>query len=198
MGIDEWTFDSFSGSGAGTVVAVVGERADEALTAIERMPGVEALAIGDLDPAVGVGRVRASAAPWVVHDADPLAHVAASWIELFDERATLGALEAEVDDALDRFATGRAIMPDYYIVIDPDRTATRWRHWWCGALGRHAPRRIVPASATSGAGSAAGGDPGQALRRALRSLPASRPWPDPDAWLPDLPFAIPDRIGLRD
>jgi hypothetical protein len=39
---------------------------------------------------------------------------------------------------------------------------------------------------------------GSALRARLRSLPASRPWPEPSAWLPRVHFDIPDRVGLRD
>ena len=35
-----------------------------------------------------------------MHDADPLEHVAAAWVELYEERATLGTLEIEVETLL--------------------------------------------------------------------------------------------------
>ncbi len=96
---------------AGTVVAIVGDGAAEALDALSGIPDVETLALGDHDPALGARRIAAARAPWVVHDADPLGHVAAAWVELFQERSTLGVLEIEIEAALTRFETGTAIMP---------------------------------------------------------------------------------------
>ena len=175
----------------GTVVAIVGDAADEALASLEGITGVETLSVRDSEPALAGRRIAATVTPWVVHDADPLAHVAAAWIELFEERSTMGVLEAEVAEALARFQRGEALMPDYYVVLAPEKAPDAWRHWWCGALGRHAPRRVLPSA-----------PPGSAhddrLRHLLTTLPASRPWPDPAQWLPELPFAIPDRVGLRD
>jgi hypothetical protein len=178
-------------SAQGTVIAIVGDAAEDALATLEGLPGVETLALHDSEPAIAGRRIVAASTPWIVHDADPLGHVAAAWIELYEERATLGALEAEVDAALAQFAAGTALMPDYYIVLEPEDAPDVWRHWWCGALGRHAPQRVLPAHAP-----ATPKDAG--IRRLIRRLPSSRPWPDPAAWLPDLPFATPDRVGLRD
>lgn len=175
----------------GTVVAVVGEAAADALEQFDGLQGVERLALRDSEPALAARRIAAAATPWIVHDADPLEHVAAAWIELFEERATLGTLEIEVETALEAFRSGDAIMPDYYIVLDPDSAEATWRHWWCGALGHLAPRRILPVEASATV-------PGHALRHLLKALPTSRPWPDPDSWLPRLPFDIPDRVGLHD
>lgn len=176
---------------AGTVVAVVGDYSTEALATLEGLPGVETLALRDSDPALAARRIGAARRPWVIHDADPLAHVAAAWVELYEERSTLGALEVEVETALDQFQRGDAIMPDYYLVLDPDQADTTWRHWWCGALGHRAPRRVLPAHAPA--------DPRDGvLRGLLTALPTSRPWPDPASWLPGLPFDVPDRVGLRD
>ncbi|GAA3910930.1 hypothetical protein [Microbacterium invictum] len=175
----------------GTVVAVVGDAAADALAALEGVPGIEALTLHDTDPALASRRIAAAPTPWVVHDADPLVHVAAAWVELFEERATLGTIELEVEAALSAFRSGDAIMPDYYIVLDPDSADATWRHWWCGALGHQAPRRVLPVeSSTQPAG--------DALRHLLRALPTSRPWPEPASWLPGLPFDIPDRVGLYD
>ena len=175
---------------AGTMVAIVGDAADEALASLEGITGVETLSVRGGEPGLAGRRIAATVTPWVVHDADPLAHVAQAWIELFEERATMGALQAEVEDALARFASGEALMPDYYVVLAPEQAPDVWRHWWCGALGRHAPRRVLPVAARGAAGD-------ESLRHLLTVLPPSRPWPDPVQWLPDLPFAIPDRVGLR-
>ncbi|MFJ6653726.1 hypothetical protein ACIQLJ_13130 [Microbacterium sp. NPDC091313] len=178
-------------SNHGTIVAVVGESADDALDTLSGLPGVDALRLQGTDPALATRRIAAASAAWVVHDADPLAHVAAAWVELYEERATLGTLELEVEAVLADFDAGRAIMPDYYIVLEPDAADATWRHWWCGALGFRAPRRVLPAAAPASPRDAA-------LRRMLRALPTSRPWPEPASWLPGLPFDIPDRVGLHD
>lgn len=176
---------------SGTIVAVVGDAAEDALETLAGLPGVETLVLRDREPEIATRRIAAAVTPLIVHDADPLEHVASTWIELYEERATLGTLEVEVDVVLAAFRAGRAIMPDYYIVIDPDAAEAAWLHWWCGALGHWAPRRILPAEAP-----VASND--QTLRSLLKTLPTSRPWPEPAAWLPQLPFAIPDRVGLRD
>ncbi|KAA9156158.1 hypothetical protein F6B41_03350 [Microbacterium lushaniae] len=178
-------------SGTGTIVAVVGAGSDEALETLEGLAGVDTLSLRGTEPALAARRIAAASTPWIVHDADPLEHVAAAWVELYEERATLGTLEVEVQVTLADFEAGRAVMPDYYIVLDPDQADATWRHWWCGALGHRAPRRVLPAAAPSSPRDAA-------LRRMLRTLPTSRPWPEPASWLPGLPFAIPDRVGLHE
>ncbi|MER7798176.1 hypothetical protein [Microbacterium sp. NPDC096154] len=187
---------SLSTTGTGTIVAVVGsasapETADRVLASLEGIDGVETLSLRDSDPALAANRIRAASRPWVVHDADPLEHVAAAWVELFEERSTLGTLELEVRQVLEHFAEGTALMPDYYIVLEPEDAPDTWRHWWCGALGHRAPRRILPAHAP-------GSPRDAAIRQLLGALPSSRPWPAPASWLPGLAFEIPDRVGLRD
>ena len=74
---------------------------------------------------------------------------------------------------------------------EPSSAEDTWRHWWCGALGHRAPRRVLPVDAPSPSTASA-------LRRLLTSLPSSRPWPEPQTWLPGLKFDIPDRVGVRD
>ena len=180
----------FAGA-SGTVVAIVGTESAGALATLEGIPGVETLTLRDEDPATAARRISACSTPWIVHDADPLEHVAAAWVELYEERATLGTLEVEVETALAHFEEGTALMPDYYIVLDPDAAEGTWRHWWCGALGFRAPRRVLPAASPSRPGDTA-------MRRMLTTLPMSRPWPEPTSWLPGLAFEIPDRVGLRD
>jgi hypothetical protein len=175
----------------GTIVAIVGDQSEDALASLDGIRGVDVLALQGSEPALAARRIAAASTPWIVHDADPLEHVAAAWVELFEERATLGALELEVETALAMFKDGPALMPDYYIVLELDSAPGTWRHWWCGALGHHAPQRVLTSPAPTTPRDAA-------LRRLLRNLPSSRPWPDPASWLPRLPFEIPDRVGLRD
>ncbi len=176
---------------SGTIVAVVGERSDDALATLEGIAGVDILSLQGSDPALATRRIAAAGTPWVVHDTDPLEHVAAAWVELFEERSTLGALEVEVETALAQFEAGSAVMPDYYIVLEPQDAPETWRHWWCGALAHRAPQRVLAARAPATPRDAT-------IRRLLTTLPSSRPWPDPESWLPHLPFDIPDRVGLRD
>lgn len=175
----------------GTIVAIVGEQSEEALASLDGIRGVDVLSLQGSEPAIAARRIAAAGAPWIVHDADPLEHVAAAWVELFEERSTLGALEVEVETALAKFEDGSALMPDYYIVLEPQGAPDTWRHWWCGALGHRAPQRVLASPAPATPRDAA-------IRRLLRTLPSSRPWPDPASWLPHLPFEIPDRVGLRD
>ncbi|HWI31378.1 MAG TPA: hypothetical protein VNT50_07790 [Microbacterium sp.] len=175
----------------GTVVAIVGEGSEDALATLDGIRGVEVLSLQGSEPTLATRRIAAAGTPWIVHDADPLEHVAAAWVELFEERSTLGALEVEVETVLARFEAGSALMPDYYIVLEPQDAPDTWRHWWCGALGHHAPRRVLASPAPTTAQDAA-------IRHLLGKLPSSRAWPDPASWLPHLPFEIPDRVGLRD
>lgn len=170
-----------------TVVALVGVDADAMLAGLGDVPTVAALSLRESAPADAARAVAAASGLYVVHDADPLEHVAAAWVELFEERATLGTLEVEVETLLGLFQAGAAVMPDYYVVLEPAAIDATWRHWWLGALAHRAPSRVLPAEAS-----------GAALRARLRALPASRPWPDPASWLPNVQFDIPDRVGLRD
>ena len=169
-----------------TVVALVGADHDALLSGPADLPAVQALALREAEPAAATRAVAAASRPYVVHDADPLEHVAAAWVELFEERATLGTLEVEVETLLRLFEVGEAVMPDYYVVVGPETIEGTWRHWWLGALAHRAPSRVLPVEAS-----------GTALRARLRALPASRPWPDP-VWMKRVHFDIPDRVGLRD
>ena len=170
-----------------TVVALVGAESEDLLTGLADVPALVTLSLREAEPAVAAHLVASIPLPYVVHDADPLEHVAAAWVELYEERATLGSLEVEVETLLGRFAAGEAVMPDYYVVAGPEAIEGTWRHWWLGALAHHAPSRVLPVEAS-----------GAALRARLRTLPASRPWPEPATWLPRVQFDIPDRVGLRD
>lgn len=167
-----------------TIVAVVGDATGEVIDALGSLRGVDALQLGEAD-AAGTERISASHGTYVVHDADPLAHVAAAWVEFFDDRTTLGTLDLEIETALDAFRSGARVMPDYYVVLDPDAIEGTWRHWWFGALADRAPRRVVPQPPSAGA-----------VRKLLRQLPMAPAWTDPASWLPELRFTVPDRTGL--
>ncbi|QIG39697.1 hypothetical protein G5T42_09535 [Microbacterium sp. 4R-513] len=170
-----------------TVVALVGSESDALLAGLHGLPALLAMSLRGAEPAETTRALATATTPYVVHDADPLEHVAAAWVELYGEQATLGTLEVEVGTVLNQFETGQAVMPDYYIVVGPDAIDGTWRHWWLGALAHHAPSRVLPVEASAAA-----------LRARLRRLPASRPWPEPAEWLPRVHFDIPDRVGLRD
>ncbi|GAA1997834.1 hypothetical protein [Microbacterium pumilum] len=169
-----------------TVLTLVGAESDSLLSGLSDVPALVTLSLRETEPALAARRLTAVSSPYVIHDADPLEHVAAAWVELFEERSTLGALEVEVENLLELFEAGAAVMPDYYLVAGPETIEGTWRHWWLGALAQRAPSRVLPVEAS-----------GAALRARLRALPASRPWPDL-AWLRQVQFEIPDRVGLRD
>lgn len=167
-----------------TIVTVVGAGSAEVISSLGSLRGVEALRLGSAD-AESTARINAARGPYVVHDADPLEHVAAAWVEFYDDRSTLGTLELEVSVALEAFAAGERVMPDYYVVLDPESIEGTWRHWWFGALGSHGVRRVVPAPAAA-----------WPVRRLLGRLPQAPGWAAPREWLPGLPFVVPDRVGL--
>ena len=89
-----------------TVVALVGGDSEPLLSGLADVPAVRALSLRAAHPAEAARAVVSAASPYVVHDADPLEHVAAAWVELYEERATLGTLEVEVQTFLDLFAHG--------------------------------------------------------------------------------------------
>lgn len=182
-----WNMASSSGTAPrSTVVALVGADSEALIEGLVDLPAVLALSLREAEPAAATRAVAAASCPYVVHDADPLEHVAAAWVELYEEKATLGTLELEVETLLALFSAGEVVMPDYYVVAGPESIEGTWRHWWLGALAHRAPSRVLPVEAS-----------GAALRARLRALPASRPWPDP-AWMRRVAFDIPDRVGLRD
>ncbi|RKR74413.1 hypothetical protein [Frondihabitans australicus] len=167
-----------------TVVAVVGDASADVIEGLSALRGVDALQLGEPD-ADGARRISASQGPYVVHDSDPLGHVAHAWVEFFDDRSTGGALDVEVAQAVSAFAAGERVMPDYYVVLEPESLEPTWRHWWFGALATMAPRRVLPQPAAAGS-----------VRKLLRQLPTGPGWAAPDQWLPKLAFTVPDGRGL--
>ncbi|OHV31523.1 hypothetical protein BCD49_31310 [Pseudofrankia sp. EUN1h] len=129
---------------------------------------------------------RAVATPYVVHDADPLAEVAAAWVARYDEAGQVGDLEVAVSAAVARFRRGEADMPDSLVLLDPDGWPPTRRHWYLGVLAAAAPARVVPIRSDA-----------RELRRALVALPAGRWWPEPSERLLDgIDRVVPDRVGL--
>lgn len=169
---------------SGTVVALVGGESPELIAELGALHNVEAFASGEADEVEAARRISRSHASYIVSDVDPLAHVAAAWVEFFDDRVTLETLLYEAEAAADALRAGRAQLPDYYLVVDPEAVEGTWRHWWFGALSSKAPTRVLPVAPSTGE-----------VRRQLRRLPVGRPWPAGFAeWLTRLQFEIPDRL----
>lgn len=174
------------GSSRSTTIVIVGHDAPEVIHVLDAFANVHGetfAAVSDDEMQRWIARAHS---PYLVHDRDPLEHVAAAWVEFFDDLATLGTLDLEVDRAVGALERGSLSMPDYYVVIDPERLAPTWKHWWLGVLPDVAPSRVIPWT----------GDGSTSLARLLRTLPTSRQWPDPGPWLRRVARAVPDRIGL--
>jgi hypothetical protein len=170
---------------ASTTLVVVGDEATSAIHALEGFANVRALAFDGI-PDDEVARWSATAdAPYLVHDRDPLAHVAAAWVEFFDDQSTYGVLELEIDRAVDAAERHAISVPDYYVVLHPEALPTTWKHWWLGVLAAESPSRVIPWP-----------DADESLAGLLRHLPTGRAWPDVESWLPRVAAAVPDRVGL--
>ncbi|WP_394550694.1 hypothetical protein ACDF64_09415 [Agromyces sp. MMS24-JH15] len=171
-----------------TTLVVVGEEAASAIRSLERFPNVHAATFSELSDASDAQVARWSAAgdrPYVVHDRDPLAHVAAAWVEFYDDLSTYEVLELEIERAVEA-STRRAMhVPDYYVVLHPETLPVTWKHWWLGVVAVASPTRVIPWP-----------DADESLAPLLRRLPTGRAWPKVDAWLPTVPGQVPDRVGL--
>jgi hypothetical protein len=167
-----------------TVVAVVAPPEIDPLDGLHaanvrvRRPDPQAPA---LDRAVAVWeQARGTAAPYLVHDADPLADAADAWVARFEGRGVPGSLEVAVAATLARWRARSLDLPDYYVLVAPDDLAPLRRQWFVGFLGAAAPNRVSTAR------------PGTTL---LDHLPGLRPgpwWPELDRLLADLDRFAPD------
>jgi hypothetical protein len=166
-------------------VVVVGGVTDAIVRELGRLPNVQAVRLTE-EGAPAVREVLASASrPFLVHDLDPLEKVAQAWTAFFDDPSTLSTLRIEVESALTAFAAGESVLPDYYIVLDPENIGVAESQWWLGVLAAIAPSRVLPVEATTAA-----------VQRMLGSLPTGRAWPGPAGWLRELHLQVPDRAGL--
>jgi hypothetical protein len=170
---------------ASTTLVVVGDEATSAIHALEGFANVRAATFDDASDDEVARWSAAAVAPYVVHDRDPLGHVAAAWVEFFDDQSTYGVLELEIDRAVAAAERHGIAVPDYYVVIHPETLPVTWKHWWLGVLASESPTRVIPWP-----------DADASLARLLRHLPTGRAWPDVESWLPTVAGAVPDRVGL--
>ncbi|GLZ05246.1 hypothetical protein Acsp03_27120 [Actinomadura sp. NBRC 104412] len=170
-----------------TVVVVAGQGADKVVAGLGGLHNVRAVVAGERDPADLSALAAHSSSTYVVHDGDPLAGVRDAWVDFFDRAAPPGGLEVAIESALADLRAERALLPDYYVVLDPEEMPETLRHWWLGVLAGAAPARVVPAPAST-----------SAVRDVLSHLTAGRWWPsDLDGWLRALPKVVPDQAGVR-
>lgn len=168
------------------MVVVAGERAGTVVSGLDGLHNVRAITRGERSSAEVADVVSRSIATYVVHDADPLGTVGDAWAGLFDGTAPVGGLEVAIEAALAALRSDRLVLPDYYIVLDPDDMPVTRRHWWLGVLAGSAPARVVPAQASLAA-----------VTDVLGRLSSGRWWPkDLEAWLRALPRTVPDQAGL--
>ena len=171
-----------------TVIGLVGEPARRCAEGLERAPNVR-VELPDpdappLDRAVAAWQAATSAnLPYLVHDADPLALVAAAWVRRFDEQGPAGELEVAVRETLARWRARSIDLPDYYIVLDPGSWEATWRHWYLGVLHRAAPSRVVPADAAA-----------DQVQASIAKLASGRWWPELDRLLADIDRVVPDQV----
>jgi hypothetical protein len=126
------------------VVAVAGERAADVIADLRRAQNVRAVVRGERSTAEVTDLIARATATYVVHDADPLAEVGDAWVDFFDGAAPTGRLEVATEEALTALRTDRALLPDYYVVLDPDDLPVTRRHWYLGVLADAAPASPRP------------------------------------------------------
>ena len=137
-----------------------------------------------IDRAVAAWRETAGAhVPYLVHDADPLAEVAAAWADRWDGADDVGRLEVSVQAVVQRWRAGSLELPDYYLVVGAGELPATVRHWYLGVLASAAPNRVVVTE-----------DDHDVLVRAVRELRSGRWWPALDRLLRDVDRRVPDGL----
>jgi len=174
-------------SPSSTTLVVIGDEADAVLTTLDGLANVRAARLRSVPDSDAARMTSAGGTPYLVHDRDPLEHVAAAWVEFFDDQATLGSLELEIERVLVALDRDGVALPDYYVVLAPETLPPTWKHWWLGVMPQASPTRVIPWS-----------DSDASLVRLLRRLPTGRPWPAPEPWLRALTHTVPDRVGLTE
>ncbi|MFF2371169.1 hypothetical protein [Agromyces sp. NPDC058110] len=169
-----------------TTLVVVGDEASQAIRSLERLANVQAASLSEASDDEVARWQASSSAPYVVHDHDPLGHVAAAWVEFFDDQSTFGVLELEIERAMDAAGRRAISVPDYYVVLHPEVLPVTWKHWWLGVLASESPTRVIPWPSADAS-----------LASLLRRLPTGRAWPEVASWLPRVPMSVPDRVGLH-
>ena len=173
---------------ATTVVALVGPDAADRAREVGTAANVLAVVPDDeapLDRAAAAWKgVASTSRTYAVHDADPLAAVAADWVALYDGTGKRGELETSVAETVARWRARTIELPDYYLVLDAEDMPPTLRHWYLGVLRDAAPARVVPVTGTAGA-----------VDRALTRLPAGRWWPDLPDLLSGIDHVVPDAVA---
>jgi hypothetical protein len=171
-----------------TVIGLVGEPARTCAEALGQAANIR-VELPDptappLDRAVAAWQAATGTqAPYLVHDADPLALVADAWVRRFDEQGPAGELELAVQDTLARWRARAIELPDYYLVLDPGSWGMTRRHWYLGVLHRAAPTRVVPVDTAV-----------DKVQSAIATLASGRWWPELDRLLAEIDRTVPDRL----
>lgn len=167
-----------------TVVSVVGEVREPLLAELNRSPNVTlARPPDDEDDGIeaaaqALRKAAASAAPYVLVPADPLAGLMAEWQAMWDVaqgQRGAAAFEAKARETEAAWRAGRFELPDYYLVLARSADAdSGGPDAYLGPLRAARPRRVAVVPAGDG--------PGEAARvvDALRSLPHGPWWPPLD------------------
>jgi hypothetical protein len=146
--------------------------------------GTEPRDRASLDRAVeACGEARRTAAPYLLHDADPLAWVAGAWTRYFEATGVTGDLEVAVAETLARWRARALDLPDYYVVVSPEGLAPTLRHWYLGVLAGAAPARVVALA------------PSEPITDRLPTLGTGPWWPGLDRLLDGVERVVPDRAG---
>jgi hypothetical protein len=128
-------------------------------------------------------QARRTSAPYLLHDADPLAWVADAWARRFQEQGSAGDLEVAVTETLARWRARSLDLPDYYLLADPEGLSPIIRHWFLGLLGSAAPSRVVTSRA------------GASVVDRLADLHTGPWWPDLDRLLAGIDRILPEQFG---
>src|ERR1700712_1798522 len=102
------------GSPTSTTLVIVGDEADAALHTLDGLANVRAAHLRSVPDEDAARWTAGSHTPYLVHDRDPLEHVAAAWVEFFDDLSTLGSLELEIERVLVALSSDTVSLPDYY------------------------------------------------------------------------------------
>jgi hypothetical protein len=124
-----------------------------------------------------------TAAPYLLHDADPLAAVADAWAARFDGTGVIGDLEIAVAATISRWRARALDLPDYYLIADPEGYGATLRHWYLGVLAAAAPSRVVAVQ------------PSLAIADQLPELSTGPWWPSLDRLLAGIDRVVPDQAG---
>ncbi len=171
-----------------TVIGLVGDQARVCAQALQRAPNIRVeLPDPDAAPleraAAAWQAATGTHAPYLVHDADPLALVADAWVRRYDQQGPVGELEVAVRDTLARWRARTIELPDYYLLLDPGSWGATRRHWYLGLLHRAAPSRVVPAEAAAAP-----------LQARIATLDSGRWWPELDRLLAGVDRVVPDQL----